>query len=149
MNQKIERIKPGVEKSVLLLLAGFMWIVVGLILLSFSYSWLSIPPNNFSLIYIVTGVCLALMVHHFGFLRIADKNLGRILPMVGKKCLFSFMTWRSYITAGIMVMLGMMLRHSTIPKPYLSILYIGIGLALILSSIRYLRVYFKQLKKNT
>jgi hypothetical protein len=120
MNPKREKIKPAVEKNVLLLLAGFMWIGVGLILLTFSYYWLNTSQNNITLIYIMTGVALAMMVHHFGFLRIVDKNLGRLLPMEGKKCLFSFMTWKSYITVGFMVMLGVLLRHSTIPKPYLS-----------------------------
>jgi hypothetical protein len=149
MNPKREKIKPAVEKNVLLLLAGFMWIGVGLILLTFSYYWLNTSQNNITLIYIMTGVALAMMVHHFGFLRIVDKNLGRLLPMEGKKCLFSFMTWKSYITVGFMVMLGVLLRHSTIPKPYLSILYIGIGLALILSSVRYIRIFLNQLRKST
>jgi hypothetical protein len=36
-----------------------------------------------------------------------------------------------------MIALGLLLRHSAIPKPYLAILYIGMGLALLLSSLRY------------
>jgi hypothetical protein len=82
-------------------------------------------------------------------LKIVDNNLGRILPMEGKKCIFSFMTWKSYIIVAIMVTMGVLLRHSTIPKPYLSILYTGIGLSLMLSSVRYLRVLLSQLRKST
>jgi hypothetical protein len=49
------------------------------------------------------------------------------------------MTWKSYLIVAVMVTMGIMLRHSSIPKQYLSIMYIGIGTALILSSIRYFR----------
>jgi hypothetical protein len=44
-----------------------------------------------------------------------------------------------------MVSMGIALRHSSIPKHYLSILYNGIGLALFLSGIRYFRFFFKLL----
>ena len=68
--------------------------------------------------------------------------------MEGTKCVFSFMTWKSYVIVAVMVAMGALLRHSPIPKPYLAILYIGIGLALLLSSIRYLRVLLGQIKKK-
>jgi hypothetical protein len=69
--------------------------------------------------------------------------------MEGKKCVFSFMSWKSYILVAVMVTMGVMLRHSPIPKTYLSVLYIGIGLSLILSSVRYMRVFLSQLGKST
>lgn len=143
-----ERFKPGTDRRVLLLLAGLMWVGVGAMLLSFSYSWLHASQEDGSFRLAGAGVLLALVIHHFGFLRIVDKNLGRILPMQGKRCVFSFMTWKSYLTVGVMILLGLLLRHSPIPKPFLSILYTGIGLALVLSSVRYGRVLLSQLSKN-
>ena len=80
-----------------------------------------------------------MVIHHFGFLRIVDKNLARILPMQGKRCVFSFMPLKSYILILIMSLLGVTLRHSPVPKPNIAVLYIAIGTALILSSIRYFR----------
>jgi hypothetical protein len=59
------------------------------------------------------------------------------------------MTWRSYIIVVIMVSMGITLRHSSIPKQYLSILYNGIGLALFLSGIRYFRFFFLLLTKRS
>jgi hypothetical protein len=91
------------------------------------------------------GVVLALLVHHFGFLKIVDKNLERILPMHGMRCLFSFIPWKSYFIIAIMITMGATLRHSAIPKQYLAIVYLGIGLALILSSVRYIRVFFREI----
>jgi len=61
--------------------------------------------------------------------------------------LISFISWKSYLIIIIMVTLGVLLRHSEIPKHYLAILYTGIGLALILSSVRYMRVFFRELRK--
>ena len=67
--------------------------------------------------------------------------------MKGKKCLFAFIPWKSYITIGIMITMGILLRHSMIPKKDLAILYIGIGLALFLSSIKYLKVFYMRIQK--
>jgi len=134
-----ERFKPAVSKSFLLFLAGFMWIAVGIMLTSFATRWLIAYGKSLALLYAAVGLGLSLVIHHYGFLRIVDKNLGRISKMEGKRCAFSFITWRSYIIVAMMITMGIMLRHSAIPKQYLSILYIGIGMALILSSIRYFR----------
>ena len=140
--------KPAVNKDVLLFLAGFMWLGVGTMLLFLSSSWLNAFQVHGSFLFGAIGVALALVVHHFGFLKIVDKNLGRILPMEGTRCIFSFITWKSYIIVAVMAAMGMLLRHSPIPKPYLSVLYIGIGLALILSSVRYLRVLLSQVRNR-
>jgi hypothetical protein len=113
-------------------------------LLILSFSWLNAFHIHGSFLFGGIGVGVALIVHHFGFLKIVDKNLDRILPMEGKPCIFAFITWKSYMIIAVMIALGIGLRHSPIPKPYLAICYIGIGLALILSSVRYLRVLFSQ-----
>ncbi len=142
--EKNDILKPAVTKGALLFLAGFVWFCVGIILLVFAYSWLSNMPWALSFKFFVPGVLGALVIHHFGFLKIVDKNIERILPMAEKKCLFSFITWKSYIIIIVMVTMGTFLRHSAIPKQYLAVLYTGIGLALILSSFRYIRVFFNE-----
>ena len=137
--------KPAVGKRTLLFLGGFIWIGVGTMLLGFSYRWLRAFPGKHSLPFVFTGIVLAMAIHHFGFLKIVDRNLRRILPAEEKKCIFSFMPWKSYFLVAVMVGTGIFLRHSSIPKTYLSIVYIGIGLGLILSSVRYFRVLLQQL----
>jgi len=146
MGRKITNLKPAVNKEVLLFLAGFLWFGVGTMLLFLSFSWLKAFHVHGSFLFSGIGVVVALVVHHFGFLKIVDKNLGRILPMEGTQCIFSFMSWKSYIIVAVMVTVGQLLRHSPIPKPYLSMLYIGIGLALLLSSVRYLRTLIRQIR---
>ena len=85
------------------------------------------------------GVAAAVVTSHFGFFKVVDKNLGRISRMQGKRCAFSFMSWKSYLLVPVMIAMGVALRHSPIPKPYLAVLYLGIGGGLMLSSIRYFR----------
>ena len=145
--RKSDRIKPAVTKTVLLFLAGFVWFCVGTMLLVLAYSWLSNATRTIFFAFFGVGIGVALLVHHFGFLKIVDKNIDRIRPMVEKKCLFSFITWKSYMIIMVMVAMGTSLRHSAIPKQYLAIVYTGIGLALILSSLRYIRVFVQEIKK--
>jgi hypothetical protein len=144
----IKKFTPSVDKRILVLLAGLMWCSVGIMLIRFSVTWLSPMGTRGAGIYYAAGFLAAMPIHHFGFLKIADKNLGRLLPLSEKRCLFSFMTWRSYIIVLIMVSMGIALRHSALPKPYLSILYTGIGLALFLSGIRYWRFFVLLLLKK-
>ena len=149
MTRKREKYKPAVDKRVLLLLAGALWVGVGTMLLSFAYSWLRAYRGTDSVAFAGAGVAAALIIHHFGFLRVVDGNLGRILPMEGKRCVFSFMSWKSYLIVAVMVVMGVTLRRSPIPKHYLAILYTGIGLALILSSVRYMRIFLRGPGQNS
>jgi len=134
-----ERWKPGVSKSVLLLIAGAVWMGVGIGLDLLAWSWLRREPTAPALLSAALGIAAALVIHHFGFLRIVDRNLGRIRPMEGRRCAFAFIPPKSYLLIAVMILMGVLLRRSPIPKLYLAPLYIGIGTALLLSSIRYWR----------
>jgi hypothetical protein len=133
-----EKFKPAVPRKLLLLIAGAMWCGVGVMLSAMAYHWLSVYEGP-AWLFAVPGITAALIIHHFGFLKIVDKNLGRISRLSPKPCVFSFISWKSYLIIVIMVAMGITLRHSPIPKQYLSVIYTGIGLALFLSSIRYFR----------
>jgi len=142
----LERWKPGVSRTWLLVIAGMLWICIGLLLDLMACSWLKSEAGNRAIISAVAGFMVALLIHHFGFLRVVDKNLDRILPMKGTRCLFSFISWRSYCLVAVMMLTGYLLRHSPLPKLYLAVIYSAIGTALILSSLRYLRYLFKTVK---
>ena len=144
---KLEKYRPAAKNSSLILLSGIVWIGVGIMLLVYAFSWLSKAPDVNVYLFSCAGLALALLVHHFGFLRIANINISRILQTDELKCLFSFFPLKSYLIVAIMVTLGTILRHSVIPKHFLSILYLGIGLALILSSVRYMRIFFREVRK--
>jgi hypothetical protein len=144
---KFADFNPAVDKKILVLLAGLIWCCIGIMLISFAVSWLEQSENK-KLLYAV-GFIAAMPILHFGFMKIADKNLNRLLPLTEKKCIFSFMTWKSYLIVLVMVSMGIGLRHSPIPKIYLSVLYNAIGLALILSGLRYIKFFFKLVQIKT
>jgi hypothetical protein len=137
----LNRFNPAVDKKILVFLAGLMWCGVGVMLISFATTWLVRFEGTGKAVFCITGLLAGIPIHLFGFSKIADKNLKRLLPLSKKRCVFSFITWRSYFIVLIMVSMGVALRHSSIPKQYLSILYNGIGLALFISGIRYFRFF--------
>lgn len=141
---KISILKPAVDKKILVLIAGLMWCGIGLMLMRLAVSWL-LPYHSRKMFYL-TGFLFSMPIHYFGFLKIANKNLKRLLPLTGKKCIFSFMTWRSYLIVLVMISLGIVLRHSSIPKDYISVIYIGIGLGLFLSGLRYIRFFINLIR---
>jgi hypothetical protein len=144
----LRKFTPLADKRILVLLAGIMWCGVGIMLVHYAVLWLTPFKAGVQAVFYTAGFLAAMPIHHFGFLKIADKNLNRLLPLTEKRCMFSFMTWKSYIIVLVMVSMGIALRHSSLPKQYLSILYNGIGLALFLSGIRYFRFFFRLLTNN-
>ena len=140
-------VPSGFSNAPLIALAGITWASVGIALLALAAGWLTqLHPLHISLL-VAAGIVSALLVHHLGFLRIVDKNLNRILTMDRQHSLFSFIPWKSYLLIVLMITAGSVLRHSAIPKQYLAIVYICMGLALLLSSARYFRLFFSA-KKN-
>ena len=146
MGSELERYKPAVPKRVLLLASGLMWVAVGTMLVSMALRWWAGAPDASTAWLVGGGVLAALLIHHLGLLRVVDKNLDRILPAEGPRCFFSFMSWRSYLLVGLMVLMGTGLRLSPIPRPYLAAFYLAMGLALLLSSVRYLRHFVRLLR---
>lgn len=137
-----------VHKNILLLIAGAVWLLVGSMLLLLAFLWLLHGPHVHDIIAVMTGIATALIIYRFGFLKIVEKNVRRILPMAAKMPVISFIPWRSYVIIAVMISLGSFLRHSAIPKQYLAVVYIGIGLALVLSSIGYFAVFVREIRKR-
>ena len=140
---EIRKFNPGVDKSILILMGGMMWCGVGIMLIRYAVSWLSLCSLKDQICFYSAGFLAAMPIHHFGFIKIATRNINRILTIREKTSPFAFMTWKSYLIVLVMVSMGIALRHSSLPKQYLSILYNGIGLGLFLSGIRYFRFFFR------
>jgi len=139
----LEKLNPAVDKKYLLFTAGLMWCGVGVMLISFALSWLNHYGGRGKILFYITGLIAGLPIHFLGFLKLAQKNIARLMALQGKKCIFSFITWKSYLIIIIMVTLGITLRHSSIPKQYLSVLYNGLGIGLFLSGTLYIMTSFK------
>jgi len=143
----LKKYNPAVKKEYLLLPAGFMWMGVGIMLCIMAFKWLgqSLQPLPFA----IAGIAAGLIVYRFGFVKIAQKNIDRIEALPGKRCFFSFITFRSYLLVIVMMTLGITLRNSSIPREWLAVIYNCIGLGLALSSFRYFKAYLNLRSRKT
>jgi uncharacterized membrane protein len=133
----LKSLKPAVSKPWLIAIAGLMWTGVGVMLCGLAYHWFVNVNTGVAVILGALGTGMALAAYHFGFSKIARRNIKRLSQLTEKTCVFAFQTWKGYLIICFMIMLGAILRSSPIPKPYLAILYTTIGGAIFLSSLHY------------
>ena len=147
---RINTLKPGVEKFWLFVAAGFIWSGVGIYLDFLAFGWLRPVKTSLALIFAVSGILLAVAIYAIMFKRFADLNILRIRDLPGEKiCIFAFQRWTSYPLVVVMISLGIFLRmYSPIPKPYLAVLYLGIGTSLFLASLQYYRYIYIFLRQG-
>lgn len=132
---------PAADRKVLVLMAGIVWSLVGAALIVASIHWLRATIFGKAIV-IMIGILGGAIIYRYGFSNLARKNISRIYeqaPGKDKVCLFAFQNKRSYIIVTVMILMGYSLRHSPIPKIFLSPLYMAIGLGLFLASLIYYR----------
>jgi len=144
----MKKFNPAIQTKYLVLIGGIVWSVVGILLCRLALLWLSKSDIFVAIGLALSGIFLSLLIHHLGFLKIADRNIERILSMKAKVCIFGFQPWKSYIIIAIMIGMGITLRHSSLPKPYLSIIYLGFGGAMIMSSLKYYWAFLKNFNNS-
>jgi hypothetical protein len=90
----------------------------------------------------LAGAGLALLAARYLFARIVRSNIARIERGPDRASAFAFQAWKSYVVTVGMIALGITLRHSSIPRPALAVVYEAIGGALLLTSLLYHRRFF-------
>jgi hypothetical protein len=116
-----------------------MWSGVGIMLVAFAASWLGTVHSWIVVLLILAGLLLATGIYFLGFSKLAFSNIIRINNIPRERvCIFAFQKWTSYPLVLVMIAMGIYLRRfSPIPKPYLAILYLGLGASLFTSSLQY------------
>ena len=133
----VARFNPVVPRNWLLVLAGLMWSAVGILLCSYAVTWVTHPATVIALALGLLGLGISVAINRWGFSKLADKNIDRILAYDERACAFAFQAWKGYLIIVIMMTGGILLRHSFIPRPYLAVVYAAIGAALLQASINY------------
>jgi hypothetical protein len=110
---------------------------VGIVLCTIAGSWLSGLGWPLNAIGVLVGFGSGIGIYRYGFSKIARKNIDRIEQKPDRVCLFAFQAWRSYLLIAVMMLLGYLLRHSSLPRLILAVVYSGIGTGLTLSSSLY------------
>ncbi len=142
----LKKLKPAAPRIVLQVLAGLIWLGVGGMLDGFAYRWLKVEDFFTDFLLVTAGLLLAALIYWFGFSRLARKNITRISNLEAERpCLFAFQSWTSYPLVLVMISLGIYLRiYSSLPRPLLAIIYIGIGTALFSSGFHYFAPFFRR-----
>lgn len=133
----LHRFKPSVDRYWLFLCAGGLWSLVGVALCELANTWLAAIKWPANLWGALAGLTAGLLLYRFGFSRLVLNNIERINRQPERVCLFAFQTWRSYLLILVMMSLGVLLRHSSLPRILLATLYLGMGTALTLASSGY------------
>ena len=143
----LEKIKPGVKKRTLLLIAGCAWSIAGGILIYRSLSYL-ISVNHHLAIEIGTGIVFGSLFYLLLFARISKKHITRInLIEIDNPCFFSFFNFRSYLLMAIMISGGIMLRLSGLINPeIIYTFFLCMGIPLLVSAWRFFYSYVKNKK---
>jgi hypothetical protein len=141
MQKFLAILNPAVKKQWLQLIAGLMWFGVGIMLITFASRWLNNLGVGSLMLISLAGLVMASAIYFFGFSKLARNNINRINAILKERvCLFAFQRSTSYPLIDLMIFLGIFLRlYSSIPKPLLAILYMGIGGGLLSSSLLYYR----------
>lgn len=142
----LTRFKPAVPKCWLFATCAVMWSAVGLMMCRAGFIWLGSLDGLRAAGAEFGGAMLALTAFSLGFRAIARKNIHRLRRLPDRGCFFAFQAWKSYLIIAFMITLGVTLRHSPIPRIYLSLIYTTIGGALFLGSTLYYRHLLKLLR---
>ncbi len=131
------RLTPVASRGVRTAIASATWGAVGVMLLSFGIGWLADAEPRTALVLGALGVTLGLLAWRLLFRGLAGRNRARLACSPERMCVFGFQPPKSYAIMAAMIALGTVLRHSAVPKPDLAVVYLAIGGALLLSSLRY------------
>ena len=127
-------------------IAGVIWTAVGVLLVGYAVVWLA-PVSPLLIVGLaLAGLVVATVFVRFVFSPIVNKNIARLEAGPSRASAFAFQGWKSYIVTIFMVGLGITLRHSSIPKPWLAIVYEGIGVALLITSVPYHRRFARAVR---
>jgi len=129
-----ERLRLDVDRRWLFFIAGVIWTGVGVLLLGYAVTWLAPVSVPLELELGVAGLAVAFVFVRFIFHGIVRKNIERIEGGPARASAYSFQGWKSYLMTVFMIVLGIVLKRSPIPKPDLAVMYLGVGLALLLTS---------------
>ncbi|MBE0477006.1 MAG: hypothetical protein IBX62_07920 [Coriobacteriia bacterium] len=128
---------PAVPRRWLFAAAGVAWAGVGVALGARAVGWLGGAPLWPTLAAGAGAMGVGALMYRYVFRGLAARNGERISRAEDRACVFGFQSWRGWATMAFMIALGVGLRASGLPRPWLGALYAGIGMGLALSSLSY------------
>lgn len=138
----MEKIRPLVSRHWLFALAGLMWSAVGVMLLWRSWAWISAMDSLWRTGVAVAGLAIAIAFYYFMFTNTVAKNIRRLCGLPDPVSILAFNSPKGYILIIVMIGLGIALRHSSLDRRILAVVYVGMGGALFLASLHFYKQFF-------
>ena len=135
--------KYGVNRQILLIIAGTVWIIAGGNILRIGIvTWMNNSHDWMFKIGEATVVFLLFFV--LVFRRLYYKHTQRIEQKKERRnCPFSFFDVKSWITMIFMISLGITIRSfHLLPETFISVFYTGLSIALILTGVLFIRYWW-------
>ena len=126
----LARLKPGASTRTNLLVAALMWSFIGMYLMARGY----LLVDSLSWVFLLLGLGLGTLKSFLVIERAARKNIARIVARPEGMCLGGVYSWGMWGMVVCMMIGGRLLRNSSVPPLVVSVIYIAVGWALLLSS---------------
>ena len=128
----------GVSRRARMAIAGLVWTAVGVMLVTWGAGWLA-GTNTWLAIVLAVGGTISGVGAWLGMRALASKNIERLESMPERGSVITFISGKSWLITAFMIAMGSTLRHSAIPKVWLAVPYLAMGLALFMASLTYYR----------
>ena len=130
-----------IKKEKLLIVAGAVWALAGINILRIGIT--SYLQGSF-LYWMPFVSALILFCFLWMFKRVVRKNTNRILSYSETVSVFAFLDAKGYLLMAFMMGLGITLRAiDLLPTAFFAVFYTGLGTALTLAGVLFIRNYFK------
>ena len=131
-------LKPTTTRRGLLFMAGIVWAVAGGILAYRGVGFIDEAALHPVVLFLI-GTAGGAFFFAFMFRKISARHVFRILHITHERpCLFSFLSWKSYLMMALMITVGVLLRRTSfIPHEDLGTAYLMMAVPLLTSSFRF------------
>lgn len=126
----------GVSRRARMVVAGLVWTAVGGMLVTWGSGWLSGADTWLAIALGVAGIAVGAGAW-VGMRALVRKNIERLESMSERGSIITFISGKSWLITAFMIVMGSTLRHSAIPKIWLAVPYLAMGLALFFASLSY------------
>ena len=129
----VQRIAPRASRRTRLLVAALVWTGIGVGLLVAGLRWTFLAPSMAWRAALPVALAAGLLKGRYVLAPRAAANASRILASAESRCIGGAFSWGAWMFAVGMMLLGITLRHSPVPRPWLGLLYAAVGTALVVA----------------
>lgn len=134
MHETLDRIPPRAGRTTRLGLAAAIWTAVGTGLVLAAVGWLSAGAGAGVWLLVPCALAAGWVKARFALRELVRRNTRRILEGRARRFVGTVFSGPSWMLAVGFMALGFALRRTEVPRPYLALVYLFAGSALLLAS---------------